>query len=72
MICFLLKKGLTYICKGGGYMRIDLFLRILGILFGIVLMGIAEKFYIKGDKKKLLIIFVIAAILLILLHVFVL
>lgn len=50
-------------------MKIDLFLRILGILFGIVLMGIAEKFYIKGDKKKLLITFVIAAILLILLHV---
>lgn len=72
MVCFCKRKDLPKISKGGGHMKIDLLLRILGILFGIVLMGIAEKFYIKGDKKKLLLTIIIAAILLILLHVFVL
>lgn len=51
-------------------MKTNLFSLMLSFLLGMLLLGILEKFYIKGDKKKLLMIIVIALILLFLLHVF--
>lgn len=71
-LCFLLLNGCQSKSVSVSFFsaHTNLLSRILSILMGLALISIIEKIYIKGDKKKLLITIIIAAVLLILLNVF--